>query len=306
MAHRIGIVGLGKITEDQHLPCIAKNPRFKLTGLVSQRGVARDGVPSFKTLGELLKSGVALDAVAICTPPNARHAIAVEAMDAGKHVLLEKPTTATTLETADLVAHAQKTKRVAYATWHSQYNAAVDEAKRLLSGQRIANLHVEWKEDVRRWHPGQEWIWAPGGFGIFDPGINALSIASAILPAPLLLQASELRFPVGKAAPIAADLAFDCDGVPVTASFDFDQKGPQTWDIDIDTDAGTLKLSLGASKMALDGKPVDVGTVPEYVALYARFARLLAARQSDADFTPFACVADAFLLGTRATTGPFA
>jgi len=87
--------------------------------------------------------------------------------------------------------------------------------------------------------------------------------------------------------------------------FDFDQKGPQTWDIDIDTEAGTLKLSLGASKMALDGKPVDVGTVPEYAALYARFAALLKARESDADFTPFACVADAFLLGARTTIAPF-
>ena len=76
----------------------------------------------------------------------------------------------------------------------------------------------------------------------------------------------ELRFPANKAAPIAADLAFACGGVAVTAAFDFDQKGPQTWDIDIDTDAGALKLSLGASKMALDGKPVDVGTVPEYAA----------------------------------------
>src|SRR3954470_10728112 len=155
--YAIAIVGIGKITEDQHLPCIAKNPRFKLAGLVSQRGVSREGVPSFKTLGALLSSGTAVDAVAICTPPNARHAIAVEAMDAGKHVLLEKPPTATTLETADLVAHAALTKRVAYATWHSQHNAAVDEAKRLLTGQRVKRLHVEWKEDVKRWHPGQEW-----------------------------------------------------------------------------------------------------------------------------------------------------
>jgi len=34
--YAIAIVGIGKITEDQHLPCIAKNPRFKLTGLVSR------------------------------------------------------------------------------------------------------------------------------------------------------------------------------------------------------------------------------------------------------------------------------
>ena len=79
---------------------------------------------------------------------------------------------------------------------------------------------------------------------------------------------------------------------------------PYRW-LDIETDAGALKLSLGASKMALDGKPVDVGTVPEYTLLYRRFADCLKARRSDADFTPFALVADAFLLGRRVEIGPF-
>src|SRR4051812_8233584 len=216
--YSIAIVGIGKITEDQHLPCIAKNPRFKLTGLVSQRGVARDGVPTFKTLGELLKSNTPVDAVAVCTPPHARHAVAVEAMDAGKHVLLEKPTTATILETADLVAHAVKTKRVAYATWHSQHNAAVDQAKRLLAGQRLKRLHVEWKEDVKRWHPGQEWIWAPGGFGVFDPTINALSILTKILPAPLFVTTAELITPSNRQTPIAGKVSFRSPAAAADAS----------------------------------------------------------------------------------------
>ncbi len=43
-----------------------------------------------------------LDAVAICTPPQVRHAIARDAIEAGKHVLLEKPPTATLSELEDL------------------------------------------------------------------------------------------------------------------------------------------------------------------------------------------------------------
>jgi D-galactose 1-dehydrogenase len=54
---------------------------------------------------------------------------------------------------------------------------------------------VEWKEDVRQWHPGQQWIWQPGGLGVFDPGINALSIVTWMLPRPIFLTASELVFP---------------------------------------------------------------------------------------------------------------
>jgi D-galactose 1-dehydrogenase len=308
--YAIAIVGIGKITEDQHLPCIAKNPRFKLTGLVSQRGVARDGVPSFKTLGELLNSNTPVDAVAICTPPNARHAIAVEAMDAGKHVLLEKPTTATTLETADLVAHAAKTKRVAYATWHSQHNAAVDEAKRLLAGQRLKRLHVEWKEDVKRWHPGQEWIWAPGGFGVFDPTINALSILTKILPAPLFVTAAELITPTNRETPIAGKVSFRSPAAganaALTAEVDWRQTGPQSWNIDIETESG-LKLALreGGSKLSVDGQETVAQPMEEYERIYERFAELLDQGKSDMHYAPLQLVADAFFVGKRVPTDAF-
>ena len=66
-----------------------------------------------------------------------------------------------------------------------------------------------------------------------------------------------------------------------------------------------LTLSLGATRLAVDGKPVDVGSEPEYAALYRRFAGLLAARQSDADFTPFRHVVEALDKGSRLTVKPF-
>jgi D-galactose 1-dehydrogenase len=308
--YAIAIVGVGKITEDQHLPCIGKNSRFKLSALVSQRGVARAGVPSLQTLAELLKSGTQVDAVAICTPPNARHAIAVEAMDAGKHVLLEKPTTATTLETADLVAHAAKTKRVAYATWHSQHNAAVDEAKHLLAGQRLKRLHVEWKEDVRRWHPGQEWIWAPGGFGVFDPTINALSILTKILPAPLFVTSADLITPTNRETPIAGKVSFRSPAAganaSLTAEVDWRQAGPQSWHIDIETESGTkLALRDGGSKLSVDGKETIAQPMEEYERIYERFAELLDKGESDMHYAPLQLVADAFFVGKRVATDAF-
>jgi D-galactose 1-dehydrogenase len=196
--------------------------------------------------------------------------------------------------------------RLLYVTWHSREAAAVEPARAWLAGKAIRRVEVNWKEDVRVWHPGQAWIWEPG-IGVFDPGINALSVITRILPRPLELRAAELRFPANKPAPIAADLDFvDEAGVPIEAHFDFDQKGPQTWDIDIETDQGHLKLSMGASKMAIDGVPVDLPDDPEYARLYRRFADLLARRASDADLQPFRHVADAFLIGRRVTVGRFA
>ena len=65
---------------------------------------------------------------------------------------------------------------------------------------------MPWKEDVRVWHPGQRWIWEPGGFGVFDPGINALSIVARIFPGALFVREAELSYPRNKQTPIAAEL----------------------------------------------------------------------------------------------------
>ena len=304
MATAIAIVGGGKIARDQHVPAIAGSDDFTLAAAVTLADSELPGVPNFRSIAAMKAEMPEVTAVALCTPPGSRHALACQAIAAGLDILNEKPPAATLAEAEDIAARAAAAGRVFYQSWHSRDAAAVEPAKAWLKGKAIRTVTITWKEDVRVWHPGQEWIWEPG-IGVFDPGINALSVASAILPGVLQLQSSELRFPANKAAPIAASLAYRCAGFPVAVEFDFDQKGPQTWDIDIQTDAGALKLSLGASKMAVDGVAVDAGAVPEYTLLYRRFADCLQVRRSDADFTPFALVADAFLLGRRIEIGPF-
>src|SRR4029079_1402595 len=131
---------------------------------------------------------------------------------AGKHVMLEKPPAATRSELSDLERLAAAKRLVLMTTWHSQYNAGVDEAKRLLAGKKVTRLFVEWKEDVRKWHPGQAWIFRAGGFGVFDPGINALSIVTQIMTEPIFVKGASLAFPANADAPIAADVSFHVGG----------------------------------------------------------------------------------------------
>src|SRR5262249_30610186 len=154
---------------------------------------------------------------------------------AGVHLLLEKPPTPTMGEIVALGRYAAARKRLMFTTWHSQYNAAVDEAKRLLTGKTVTKLHVSWKEDVRHWHPGQEWIWEPGGFGVFDPGINAFSIVTKIMPQPIFVSACTLETPSNKATPIAAKIRFKPSmggSADLSAELDWRQTGEQSWNID--------------------------------------------------------------------------
>lgn len=301
---RIALIGIGKIARDQHVPHIAADPDFELVAAVTQHRPP-DGVPGFTTIAAMMAAMPDVQAVSICTPPRGRLALISDALAHGLDVMIEKPPAATLSEAESFAKAAADAGRVLFATWHSREAAAVAPARAWLQGKRIVRVAVTWKEDVRVWHPGQEWIWEPG-IGVFDPGINALSVITAILPQPLLLDEAELRFPSNKAAPIAATLAIiDGAGAPVAVEFDFDQRGPQSWDIVVETDAGTLTLSHGASRMMVDGEPVEVGDEPEYARLYRRFAELLATRTSDVDLSPFRLVADAFLLGRRSEVGPF-
>lgn len=305
-ATRIALVGIGKIARDQHVPHIAANPDFELVAAVTRTGPP-DGVPGFPTIAAMMAAVPDVGAVSICTPPRGRLALVAEALAHGLDVMIEKPPAATLGEAEAIGRAAADAGRVLFATWHSREAAAVEPARAWLRNKAIRSVAVSWKEDVRVWHPGQAWIWEPG-IGVFDPGINALSVVTAILPPPLLLDEAELFFPSNKAAPIAASLRLtDGAGTPVAVEFDFDfdQRGPQRWDITVETNAGTLLLSHGASRMAVDGAAIELPEEAEYARLYRRFADLLRSRSSNVDLSSFRLVADAFLLGRRVVVGAF-
>lgn len=302
---KIAIVGVGKIARDQHIPVIAASPDFTLVCAAS-RNATVDGVPNFTNIDDMLSAFPDIQAVALCTPPQDRHLYASSALARGKHVLLEKPPGSTLSEVEGLVALAKQHRRTLFATWHSRFAPAVEAARAWLSTRNIASVRVVWKEDVRHWHPGQEWIWQPGGLGVFDPGINALSIVTRIVPHPFFLKSATLSFPENRHTPIAANLSFtDSRGTEIGAEFDWRQTGPQTWDIDIVTEDGTLSLQKGGSLLSIDGVQQPCPPEAEYRGVYERFAQLIAEEKSDVDIAPLRHVADAFLLGRHERVASF-
>ena len=163
-------------------------------------------------------------------------------------------------------------------------------------------MEVLWHEDVHKWHPGQQWIWEPGGFGVFDPGINALSIATRIFPGDLFVQSADLNVPANAQTPIAADIIFsspEADG-PLRASLDWRRTEGEEWTITIETsDGSTVRLENGGSKLVLDGKEQSDDGIGEYPDIYRVFADLIDERRSLVDVAPFRLVADCLLVGRR-------
>jgi D-galactose 1-dehydrogenase len=96
--------------------------------------------------------------------------------------------------------------------------------------------------------------------------------------------------------------------VQISAALDFRQTGEQTWDIDIETNEGPLKLSAGGGILTIGNEevPRDPGALEsEYQSIYRDFAALIARGESEVDARPLQLVADIFLNAKRVTVEAF-
>lgn len=297
---KIAIIGFGKIAADQHVPSIAANPRLELAATSSRSGAGPS--PNFTDWRQLIDEVEGLEAVAITTPPSVRYEIARECIERGLHCLLEKPPTGTLGEIGDLACLAEGRQVSLFTAWHAQHNPAVTAAAEALSGKRIAAMNILWHEDVRKWHPGQRWIWDAGGFGVFDPGINALSIATKIFPGGLFVRSAALSYPANSATPVAAEIAFAsaaADG-PLKCSLDWRRSEGEEWTVAITTSDGIeLRLENGGSRLMIDGELREAAGPGEYPDVYREFIDLIDERRSHVDNAPLRLVADCLLVASR-------
>ena len=305
MTIRIALVGLGKIARAEHLPVIDADERYSLVAVVTRGDDPGAGVPFFSSIGALVAAmpgGV--DAVVLCTPPSARFEIAREAIGASLGVLLEKPPAVTLGEIAELERLARAANTPLYTAWHSQHAPGVAEAAEVLAGQAVTSVRTIWCEDVRKWHPGQQWVWQPGGFGVFDPGINGLSILTRVLPSSLLIKHARLLIPANRQAPIAADVTFA--GIDGRAQFDWRGTQTEQWSVAVTTTSGmTIELQRGGHALSINGIPQDLPLRREYPVIYDTFAEVVRHRMVEVDAEPLRIVADAFLCGARETVEAF-
>lgn len=299
---KVALVGIGKIAVDQHVPSIVASSDWELAATVSRVGSV-DDVPAYTDLDVMLSQHPDIEVVSLCLPPVPRFDYAATCLRAGRHVMLEKPPGATLAEVHALQGMASDMGKTLFATWHSRMAKGVAAAKAALSGKAIKSAHIDWKENVRQWHPGQDWVFEPGGMGVLDPGINALSILTEVLPTPVHLKSGVLQVPSNRQTPISAELSFTSD---TTASFDWLKEGEQLWQIRLTTSDGmVVELLDGGNRCVVDGTDQSLSPIGEYPALYAKMTELVASGRSDVDLAPMVHVSDIMTLCRRETAPAF-
>lgn len=299
---KIALVGIGKIAVDQHVPSIAASEDWDLAATVSRSGTV-DGIPAYTDLEVMLEENPDIEVVSLCLPPVPRFDYAAICLRAGRHVMLEKPPGATLAEVHALERIADEAGKTLFATWHSRMAKGVAAAKAVLSDKIIESAHINWKENVRQWHPDQDWIFEPGGMGVLDPGINALSILTEVLPTPVHLRSAVLHVPSNRQTPIQVEMAFTGN---ITAEFDWLKEGEQLWEQLFTCSDGTaVQLKDGGNRCLVDGEEQAIAELDEYPALYARMAELVPLAKSDVDLSPMVHVSDIMTLGERRAAPAF-
>ena len=302
----IALAGIGKIAQDEHVPALRASSDWHLAATIS-RNHGIDGVKGFKTMDDFLADPGDIRTVSLALPPGPRFDYAIKAMEAGLNVMLEKPPAVTLGAARHLCLCAEEAGVSLYMTWHSRMGAACAAAADRLRGKTLKSIRITWCEDVRRTHPGQDWLWKPGNLGVYDPGINAFSILARILDRPASISEVTMEVPEGRHTPIRSDIVLAHPDKPeFTALFNWRYEGDPVWDMEIETEDDRFTLTRsGSAIVEPDGTQHHESFDDEYPALYRHMAELVASGGSETDLRPFEMTADSFLLAERTVGAPF-
>lgn len=295
---RLALVGYGKIAQDQHIPNILRHQALELTALVSTSGRGPETYPVYRTLDALLAQEK-IDALVIATPARPRAALARRALEAGLHVFLEKPPAVTLGDVEMLAQLADRQKCTLFTSWHAQANPAVAIAADYVQAEGLAHMDISWCEDVEQWHPGQQWIWQAGGFGVMDAGMNALSIASRLCRHNICVEKSSFLMHSAGLQPLRASLLARSANGRISGLFDWTHKGKAQWTIEITTQMDNIiLLDQGGARLFYNAQNIvqSQDEHSEYHALYAAFIDHIARGRSYVDTQPLRIVADMWLM----------
>jgi predicted dehydrogenase len=162
---RIGVIGCGGFGL-YALQQFAQVPGVKLTGMAGTHRQAahaaarRFGIPDIEDVDKLLARND-VDLVYIATPPFLHHPQAIAALEAGKHVICEKPL-AMTLEQADsMIAAAANRDRLLIANLMQRYNPLYDVVGRLIQSQVLGEVLHGYFENYASDEnlPAEHWFW---------------------------------------------------------------------------------------------------------------------------------------------------
>jgi len=223
MVLRMGIAGLGRIGRQQ-IACAGQLVGLQITA-VADPAISSDcslpgGIQRHHRWEDLIADRK-LDAISICTPHHLHASIALAALQAGKHVLVEKPMGLSIEESAEVMQAAQRAGRVLMVELTHRFYPPIQEAMRQIQSGRLGRIFAA-EDRIIEPAGGQIQPWlrqkslAGGGVALTN-GIHMLDRLAAVLGRPLRLIAGQAQISgeLGDIEDAAAMLLTTPDRIPI-------------------------------------------------------------------------------------------
>lgn len=143
---KIGVIGCGSIAQHRHLPEYAANANVKIVAVCdineerAKKIAEKYGAAAYTSYEELVKSGT-VDAVSVCTPNYLHAPISIAALEAGLHVLCEKPMAISQKEAEDMIAAANASGKKLMIAHNQRFVASHQKAKQLIESGEIGKIY---------------------------------------------------------------------------------------------------------------------------------------------------------------------
>jgi len=159
---KFAVIGCGHIGK-RHVEMIVRNPDAELMALVDIRkreelNVNQYNVPFFHSLDELLSEDLELDVVNIATPNGYHAELAINALAAKKHVLIEKPIALNKADAEKIIYKALNMHKHVFAVMQNRYSPPSVWIKELVTSGKLGNIYMVqlncyWNRDERYYKP---------------------------------------------------------------------------------------------------------------------------------------------------------
>lgn len=192
---KIGIIGAGGIA-GAHIKGYKADERAEIVGFydtnpdAAAKRAKEDGGKAFKSLDEMLSAG--LDAVSICTPPASHRELSIRALEAGLHVLCEKPMSVSAADSQAMCKAAKRAKKRLLVGLKFRMELALNRAKQIIANGDIGQPMI-----FRQWFGGYcdmngKWFAQKalaGGGPLMDNGAHGLDLLSFLFGPPVHISA---------------------------------------------------------------------------------------------------------------------
>ncbi|MCD7711596.1 MAG: Gfo/Idh/MocA family oxidoreductase [Firmicutes bacterium] len=160
---RFAVVGCGHIGK-RHAEMITRDPDAELVALcdilsVEELAIESYPVPFFRDFSRLLTNDLSLDVITICTPNGLHASMAIQAIEAGYHVVIEKPVALTSGDAEKIVFTSLRYNRQVFCVMQNRYSPPSIWLKELIDSGRLGRIHMVqmncyWNRDDRYYKPG--------------------------------------------------------------------------------------------------------------------------------------------------------